>query len=235
MVVGDPSYWAAHFTSIDDRLLLRMVAVWPRCVAALPADPIEDVITTNLAHLLGKDAEARKLFHWLEYQFEPFGFTPEGLAFSKGKIDMAVLLDQERERYLAYECKRLNVSYNGSRQSLATDYVKDGVLRFITEQYAEGLPVGCMLGYVLDGDTQFALSRVHSAIETNKSRLGLAGAPNAGVAIESVERFFTNHLRPATKHEIQVRHAFLPFPAANKMDKSTKGARSSASPTEGPV
>ena len=212
MVVGDPSYWVSHFTSIDDRLLARIIALWPQCLTVLPPSPEEDVITFNLRSLLTKDAEARLIFHHLQYQFEPEGFTPDGLAFSKGQIDLAVLLDQGCTRYLAYECKRLNVHFSGGRQSLATPYVNEGVKRFITEQYAEGLPVGCMLGYVLDGDTDFALARVNAAIETNKTGIGLVGTPAAGAAMGLVERFSTDHVRPTSGSAIHVRHSLLPFP-----------------------
>lgn len=212
MMVGDPSAWADRFKSIDERFLECIIGVWPQCFSVLPPEPEEDLITTNLIHLLSKDQVARKLFHWLEYQFEPFGFTPEGLAFSKGQIDMAIILDQERERYLAYECKRLNVMYGGTRQSLATRYVSEGVTRFITEQYAEGLPVGCMLGYVLDGDIGFASARVHSAIDANKVSIGMVGVALNSDAMGEVQRFSTHHVRPASQHEIQVRHALIPFP-----------------------
>lgn len=224
MVVGDPSYWVSHFTSIDDRLLARIVAVWPQCLSVLPPSPEEDTITFNLRSILTKDAEARLIFYHLEYQFEPEGFTPEGFAFSKGQIDLAVLLDQGCTRYLAYECKRLNVHFSGSRQSLATPYVNEGIKRFITEQYAEGLPVGCMLGYVLDGDTAFALGRVHAAIETNKVDVGLAGGPTATAAIGLVERFSTDHVRPNSGDTIHVRHSFLPFPKQVKSASKSKNA-----------
>lgn len=222
MAVGDPSYWVSHFTSIDDKLLERVIAVWPQCLQVFPVNPEEDVITTNLVHFLSKDGEARKLFHWLEYQFEPFGFTPDGLAFSKGQIDMAVLLDQDRERYLAYECKRLNVPFTSGLQSLATPYVQEGVIRFITEQYAENLPIGCMLGYVLDGDTELAISRVHAAIEANKSTIGLTGGPIATDSLVTVTRFTTDHVRPASGNTIHVRHSLLPFPKVSR--KITKRA-----------
>lgn len=224
MVVGDPSYWVGHFTSIDDRLLARIIAVWPQCLSVLPPSPEEDMITFNLRSILTKDAEARLIFYHLEYQFEPEGFTPEGLAFSKGQIDLAVLLDQGCTRYLAYECKRLNVHFSGSRQSLATPYVNEGVKRFITEQYAEGLPVGCMLGYVLDGDTAFALGRVHAAMETNKVDVGLAGGPVAAAAVGLVERFSTDHVRPGSGDAIHVRHSFLPFPKLAKSAGKSKNA-----------
>jgi hypothetical protein len=212
MVVGDPGYWADHFKSIDDRLLARIIELWPQCLSVLPESPEEDEITLNLRSLLTKDAEARLIFYYLEYQFEPEGFTPEGLAFSKGKIDLAVLLDQGCTRYLAYECKRLNVYYNGARQSLATPYVNEGVKRFVTEQYAEGLSVGCMLGYVLDGDVSFAQGRVHAAITANKDAIALTNGPDSASPIACVERFTTDHTRTASGELIHLRHSLLPFP-----------------------
>lgn len=228
MVVGDPSYWVNHFTSIDERLLARIIALWPECLTVLPPSPEEDVITFNLKSLLTKDAEARLIFYHLEYQFEPEGFTPDGLAFSKGQIDLAVLLDQSCSRYLAYECKRLNVLFNGKRHSLATRYVNEGVQRFITEQYAEGLPVGCMLGYVLDGDTIFAMARVCAAMEANKASIGLAGSLADGVAIGLIERFSTDHVRAGSGSSIHVRHSLLPFAKAAKVrgKRSMRGGKS---------
>lgn len=143
------------------------------------------------------------------YQHEPFGTHPGGAKFSKGKIDFAVLLDQERERYLAYECKRLNVTNNG-RASLATRYVNDGMMRFLTEQYAEGLPVGCMLGYVMDGDLGFALKQLGAAVAAQKVPLGLITGPTSAQPIAGIERFATGHQR-ANKIHIELRHVLLPF------------------------
>ena len=212
MMVGDPSMWADRFRSIDTRFLQCVVAVWTRCVAILPVQPDEDTITINLVDILSKDPNARRLFHYLEYQHEPFGHTEDGIAYSKGKIDMAVLLDQERERYLAYECKRLNVIHNGKKSSLATPYVTEGLSRFVTEQYAENLPVGCMLGYVLDGEVNDAHSKVHAAIVSRKSEIALSAGPTQDNEIGEVRRFFSCHVRSSNGHEIEVRHALLPFP-----------------------
>ena len=148
----DQAKWTERFRTLDVRFLERVVAIWPKCTAALPGQPPEDTITIGLVNLLLKDPGARRLFHWLEFQFEPFGFADDGTAYSKGRIDMALIPDGERESYLAYECKRLNVVHDGRTSSLATPYVKEGLVRFVTEQYAENLSVGCMLGYVMDGD-----------------------------------------------------------------------------------
>ena len=208
---GDPAIWADRFRSLDTRFLQRVVAIWPRCVAVLQSHPPEDAITINLVHLLRKDAGARRLFHWLALQYEPLGFTAEGAAYSKGRIDMALLVDREHERYLAYECKRLNVVRQGRRHSLATLYVTDGVARFVTEQYAEGLSVGCMLGYVMDGDVVAAQTKVRTAIDRHGSGIGLTTEPEQESSIGEATRFLSRHLRAASGREIEVRHALLPF------------------------
>jgi hypothetical protein len=207
MLLGDVGTWTDSFISFDDRFLERIAAVWADCIAALPPQPEEDAITINLVARLAKDPIVRRLCHWVEYQFEPFGLSPDGSKFSKGKIDIAVLFDWERERYLAYERKRLNVVHSGKRSSLPKLYVTEGMMRFLTEQYAEQLPMGCMLGYVLDGDTAFASSRL-AAVITAHGPLGLIEGPSALAAVQTVHRFRTLHSRPGGT-EIELRHALL--------------------------
>lgn len=210
MIVGDTQAWKARFITLDERLLGRILHVWPSCLALLPGQPEEDTITINLVALLSQDTVVRRICHFVIYQHEPFGTHPSGAKFSKGKIDFAIVLDQERERYLAYECKRLNVIHGGTRASLATRYVKDGMMRFLTEQYAQGLPVGCMLGYVMDGDLSFALTQVNSAIDAHNAPLGnIDGAPS-NQAVSGIERFLTLHQR-ANKSILELRHVLLPF------------------------
>lgn len=216
MLIGDVQGWVDNFVSFDDRFLERIAAAWPACMAVLPEQPGEDDITINLVDRLAKDVVVRRLCHWVEYQFEPFGLAADGSKYSKGIIDIAVLFDWERERYLAYECKRLNVISSGSRSSLATVYVTQGMMRFLTEQYAEHLPVGCMLGYVLDGDVPFAQARIAGAIGSHVP-LALTDGPTPLAAIETIERFRTRHTRPAGS-EIELRHALFSKPSAGGQD-----------------
>lgn len=210
MVLGDLQLWSRQFISADERILERIATVWPACLKILPGQPKEDTITINLIDLLGKDPVIRRICHWLEFQYEPFGTAPNGQKFSKGKIDFAVFLNWERDRYIAYECKRLNVVHSGQRSSLSTDYVTEGMMRFMTEQYAEGLPIGCMLGYVLDGDVPFAISQLTETIKAYQP-LNLTRGPKTIVATQNVERFLTSHTRTNTT-TIELRHALLPFP-----------------------
>lgn len=209
MIIGDIQDWKRHFVSLDRRVLERIAVVWPRCIAVLPMQPVEDQITINLVALLAKDPVVRRICHWVDYQSEPMGTDARGAKFSKGKIDLAVFLDWERERYLAYECKRLNVVSKNGRSSLATEYVQKGMMRFITEQYAEALPVGCMLGYVMDGHVPFAIGQVSAAIKTH-GPLSLINGPTTTSATQMIERFLTNHSK-ISGGTIELRHALLPF------------------------
>ena len=212
MVVGDPTTWTERFRSYDIHFIQCVLAVWPKCLGRLPSQPHEDIITINLVSLLSKDQLARRLFHWIEFHYEPFGYKSQGTAYSKGEIDIALILDRDRERYLAYECKRLNVVHNGKKSSLATPYVMEGLKRFVTEQYAENLPVGCMLGYVLDGNIQTAQSKIHEAIKIKKHDIRLTVGPVQDQPFGGAKRFFSRHLRSISGQEIEIRHTLLPFP-----------------------
>ena len=211
MTAGDPTAWAERFRSFDIRFLEHVVAVWSRCLRALPPRPHEDTITTNLVDSLKRDGILRH-FSWIEYQYEPFGHTSAGAAYSKGRIDLAVFLDQDRDRYLAYECKRLNDRRaDGRRRSLAGEYVKHGLSCFTTGQYSERLPVGCMLGYVLDGDVRYAASSVQGKIVELAQDVALVGKPRDDVAIGAATRFHSRHRRGAVGDEVEIRHALLPM------------------------
>lgn len=217
MALGDSLIWASRFISVDERLLKRIAVVWQECINILPDQPKEDEITLNLVHLLCNDPVVRRISHWIEFHFEPSGIGPTGMKYSKGIIDIAVLIDWERDHYIAYECKRLNVTHRGKRSSLAKVYVTEGMMRFMKEQYAEGLPMGCMLGYVLDGDNPFAMRQLTQAITSHKP-LGLATGPTPTVPLQYIDRFITTHIR-STTIPIELRHALLPFP--NSRRKST--------------
>ena len=211
MGIGDPAAWAERFRSFDNRFLQRLVAVWPRCLSVLPPQPDEDAVTANLVDLLQSDPGILRRFHWIEFQYEPFGRTPDGTAHSKGRIDVAVFLNQDRDTYLAYECKRLNDVRGDGRRSLAGEYVMDGLSRFVAGQYSEGLPVGCMLGYVLDGDVAHAASSVRAKIDECDRDIGLVMEPRDEPAIGVATRFSSRHRRGSNGGEIEIRHALLPF------------------------
>lgn len=203
--------WAAKFIGMDEVFLRDVSRFWPSLRRRMGEESHENEITENLHHLIWNDEHARSQYYWIELQFVPLGESAEGLVSGKGYIDIAIFFDKRRKIYLAYECKRLNVVYDTGRQSLASDYVKEGMMRFVTEQYAESLPVGCMLGYVMDGDIVFAKERILTAMRNAEpSQIALLRGPHDIAAIGEIARFSTIHLRHGGG-ELEIRHALLPF------------------------
>lgn len=210
MPIGKPTAWAARLRSLDIRFLQRVAEVWPQCLRILPDQTDEDNITFNLVQFLRRDPLVRAWFHLVAFQYHPPGYKSNGLAYSKGRIDMAVLLDPLAEGYLAYECKRLNIVRGDGRRSLAGDYVMEGLSRFIAEQYAENLPVGCMLGYVLDGEVAYAASSVRAKIVERGQETALVGGLRDEAAIGAATRFSSRHRR-RSGDVIEIRHSLLPL------------------------
>lgn len=193
-----------------DTQFLRFIAdIWPDCTAALARNSDENLITRTIVDRVGRLSEARRCLR-LEYHYEPFAHTNSGAAISKGQIDIAVFVTREREIYLAYECKRLNVIRPDGRRALATEYVAQGVMRFITEQYSENLPMGCMLGYVMDGDLKRAYDSIEAAIMAKEKALGFQKPLEMNSPVKFIQRFVTRHT--INDQLFEMHHALLPFP-----------------------
>src|SRR6185437_12287599 len=73
--------------------------------------------------------------------------------------------------YFCLECKLLNVVANGQSRAYAAEYVTEGMIRFITGQYAKAVRHGGMLAYVLDGDVGRATANVAANIQTHGATL----------------------------------------------------------------
>ena len=115
----------------------------------------------------------------------------------------------------------MNLNYVNRRENSVGSieqpwYISKMVKRFVTGQYAEGLPVGCRLGYVLDGDMSFAQGRVHAAITANKDAIAVTNEADSSSRIAFVERFTIDHIRKGSGELIHVRHSLLPFPTQVK-------------------
>ena len=214
MVSGERRSWVVKFR-VTERKFLRCVArVWWQAVAHLPPSSCEDTITVALVDRLSIDPEARGEFYCHD-QFHCRARSFRGSLTRAARVDIAVIVGHDRFAYLAYECKRLNVTgADGARRSQAGIYVgEDGMMCFVTERYAEGLPVGCMMGYVMDGDMNFAFLRIKEAMTAEQPALGLQGELQEDPPIGLIRRFVTEHVRDGRWMEI--RHALLPFVQAS--------------------
>jgi hypothetical protein len=208
-IVGKSRLWVSSFEDVHTLLIDAIVRVWPSCRATCLATTLEDEITRKLVVLIRKDQTIRSSPFFVESQLELLPPDLKGDVTAKGYLDIAILFfTASRKVYLAFECKRLNISdARGNRKSLATEYVLEGMLRFVRAQYAKSFPVGAMIGYVIDGDTFSATSAV--LIQTRKyhrrlrcrSRDIRSGAPPAALT--------TMHRRACGN--IRLTHLLVPF------------------------
>ena len=204
------SHWMKRFRGVEQRFTQRIAEHWPNCRDVLCPSSEEDDITNNLVHKLCRDPIARRI-GWPEVQFVPFELEKStGAVKGKGYIDIAVVLDQNRDIYLAYECKRLNVIHKGKRSSLSKVYVTEGLQRFITQQYSRFLPMAAMLGYVMDGDVAYAKGKVETSITKNSDIGTLKYGPIDKEEVNTCMRFLTSHIRNDGS-SIEVNHTLLSF------------------------
>ena len=210
MMLSDGSSLLRNFRRVSDMLLPQIVRLLPSCVESLGEHVSEDAITRNLVSKLTMSADVRR-FVEVEYHFEPFRADAQGNMRSTGQIDFIArpLGAWQRDVYVAYECKRLNVRGSGGTRSRAGEYVQDGVCRFVTGQYAADLPFGCMLGYVHDGRVAVANEKVLSSITAQSSATSMTGQPVTLSADTCYIQFETVHSRPSSGRSIVIRHLLV--------------------------
>lgn len=120
--------------------------------------------------------------------------------------------------YFCLECKRLNVTVRGRHRSLGTEYVKQGMLRFVKRQYGYQVRHGGMLGYVLDGRVDRAIDAVQTAIRARHNELkivGEAGLRRSSFLPDIEQVFETAHLRDEEASDFLLQHLFAAAPCVS--------------------
>lgn len=91
-----------------------------------------------------------------------------------GQIDLLVPSNLGYQVYFAIEAKRLRYhSPQGQFIPGNSKYVKNGMMRFITGQYAPFMRKGAMLGYVFDDDIMAARAGIDGHIQSKAHELKL--------------------------------------------------------------
>ncbi|WP_067865168.1 hypothetical protein [Neptuniibacter marinus] len=211
MIIGSSSAWRNRLIDIDKLVIKCVERVWPDVVSRLSQREREDDITQRLVDHL-RDDRAITQYGFLDIHFKLRERDTVGDYTTKGILDMALFLDQDHEKYIAYECKKLNILSDQDKRkaSLAGDYVEQGVVRYVTAKYAEKLPYGCMLGYVMDGDHDFAFQQLNSALIKRQSLTNLQSSPII-LKKEFFPVFETHHKRHTCGSPFTIRHRLLPM------------------------
>jgi len=210
MLIGNPSLWLNKFINLEEKLLLRISHVWPNCKKGINSSSLENNITNNLVYALQKDTQVRTLGMIIP-QYTLLDKDKVGDVVTKGIIDFALFIRLDHDVYLAYECKRLNVIYKNKKHSLSSEYVDEGMMRYISAQYAKKLPIGIMLGYVMDNDTLSAEKSIKKSINNKNTILCCVKDSFTDLVNQNnLINFSTSHTR-INNATFQIRHALLPL------------------------
>jgi hypothetical protein len=207
-IIGDSERWAAALLDAYSTVAEVIATVWPACRAIRHAGRTENYITRRLIRRIRRDERIRDSFLQVDSQRELLDDNPDIDSGPQGYLDISILFWVGRDNLgLAIECKRLNVrNKKGERDSQAHEYVRKGMMRFVTGQYALDLPLGGMIGYVMDGDTAFAFSAIKAKIQADAALLACDLSRSRDLA--PPESFLTMHNRSPIP--IELRHILLP-------------------------
>lgn len=171
MIAGDATQWDDLF---QKRLLPSIFALvrdaWNRISRPTP-DEYETETSRRLycAIVNGKDRQKHPFL--VRYEDMEVDADLNAVIGRKDLVFYPPLNDEEV--YFCLEAKRLNALVSGVHRSLATEYVKEGMLRFIVGKYSRRVHHGGMLGYVLDGNIDGAMKNVADAIQSRHKDLGM--------------------------------------------------------------
>ena len=211
MIIGDAAIWSDTFPAdLIPRMLNLVVETWHPFRKPVTTDH-EVPITRRFKHALKQAKDFRRLPVRIEREpAEDDPVTGEEL----GRIDLKFLpaVSALEEIYFAFECKRLNATIGGSRRTLATEYVTEGVMRFVTGQYSSAVDSGGMIGYILDGEIDGAIGAVGQNIASRRAELRMS----ASASLEGSGLHPDNPLIQQTDHtllaqrQFRIHHIFLP-------------------------
>jgi hypothetical protein len=208
-VIGSPDSWVDFIDSMVPDILSLVIESWEEMEA--PAlDALEDHITLALCRVVKRHRTARDLP--LHIQLQPVEIDPaEGQDLGRMDIAFYPLVNRE-DIYFCLEAKRLNVPTAGTVRPYASEYVRSGMLRFITGQYAKLARNGGMIGYVVDGQIARAITNVEQNIRNQHVELGMSATgdllASAILSADSRARE-THHTRRHDPTAFRLNHLFL--------------------------
>jgi hypothetical protein len=212
MLQGDPSTWLGHFRTLEERMIAAVETAWPICIGPLQtikgSMTHEDNITNHLVYALirGKNVPGRII-----PQYSLLSLRSNNTVHLSSNIDFVLTIGDGENIYLACECKRLNVPYKSGLRGLVGEYVDEGLMRFVTGQYSNGLPLAMMLGYVMNARVDRARRGLRRAMTVRSATIGLQSTHDDPVIAGKPLRFRSVHACQSG-HSIEVSHTLLGWP-----------------------
>lgn len=171
MTAGDSSSWDDLFhKDLIPQVLSHVIGAWGNMVKPGVDDHEDDISVKLYAALLRSKDRQRHMF-LIDYQSVEVDVDLDKEIGRKDIVFRPTLSDERV--YFCLEAKRLNAVVSGIRRSLADEYVKEGMQRFVDGKYSRFVSHGGMLAYVLDGQITRAIKNVENNIRTHRKNLGM--------------------------------------------------------------
>jgi hypothetical protein len=208
-LIGSPADWANLLDTLIPEILTLVIATWEEM--PLPAsNALEDPISTAFCERLraGRNRCDLPFDIWTQLvELEP------SAGQDQGRMDIVFKPMVPREYiYFCLECKRLNVQTDAGVRPYASEYVRFGMLRFVTGRYASVVHNGGMLAYVLNGDVQAGVAAVEGNIQGRVTELGMdsPGQFQASTILPNDDRVReTRHRRLHISDPFVIHHLFM--------------------------
>jgi hypothetical protein len=208
-LAGSPEAWLDLLDSMVPRILGLAIETWD----ALPRPggaALEDPTTERLCRELRQNRDSIELPFRIDLQMAELD-PAEGETQGRMDIVFSPLAPRE-DIYFCLECKRLNVvSPDGAVRPYASEYVTQGMFRFIRGRYAARVRQGGMLGYVLNGNIPQAIANVRRCIGQRRAELGMAegdGLRPSSIMSGDDRVRETRHMRPHSAGHFCMHHIF---------------------------
>jgi hypothetical protein len=205
---GDPTAWLDLIDSQVPAILRLILSAWEEMPPLAP-DALEDPTTEGLCRALRKNRTSASLPFRIDIQMVELD---PAAGQDQGRMDIAFSPMVPHEAfYFCLECKRLNVTLKGRRRTLGTEYVTQGMSRFVNRQYGNQVRHGGMLGYILDRRVDLAITAVQTAIRAHHEELKIAGEIGLRQSsfLPKMEHVFeTAHVRDEAATQFLLQHIF---------------------------
>ena len=129
-----------------------------------------------------------------------------------GRLDLRFTSGVALEEYFSFECKRLYAKKGKRTYSLVSDYLDEGMTRYVKSQYAPDRAQGGMIAYVHTGGVDRAIATFRKALKRCFRKLEMCPPGEASCSrIRPANTMIleTSHQRPASGSTFLIHHLFL--------------------------
>ncbi len=209
-VFGDGSSWKTDLFPqelIPDILQLVIVSweIFPK------PNPLDHEVSISKEFV--KILRAEKNQHY-DLPFKIWYELPEiDLLNNEGRIDIlfSYIGTPKEEIYFSFECKRLRIPYPSRLVTNSSEYVgNQGMMCFITGKYSRSVDNAGMIGYIMDGKENLAITSVGKHIKKKRNILKLA--KNTGLELSSMipdRRNVRETTHILSEKQLKIYHLFL--------------------------